>query len=86
MLAAKAPLTEVGSSQNKSHFLPFFPSHVLLNHNKKTDLHLPDSQDLVKDESVKEVPYSAAGTNYLSILCYVCKLLTWLKNEPVVKI
>lgn len=34
MLAAKALLTEVGSSQYKSHFLPFFLSHVLLDHNK----------------------------------------------------
>lgn len=80
MLAAKAILTEVGSGQHKSYFLPFFLSHVLLDHNKKTHLHFPHSWDLLKDESVQKVPYWAASTYYLSILSYISKLLIWTKN------
>lgn len=80
MLAAKETLTEVGSSQYKSYFLPFFLPHVLLDHNKKTDLHFAHSWDLSKMNLSKKVPYRAASTNYLSILCYICKLLTWPKN------
>lgn len=57
--------TKVGSSQYKSHFLPFFPSCVLLGHNKKPDLCLPDSRDLVNGGSVKKVPYLAAGNKLL---------------------
>lgn len=76
----KSPLTEVGNSQYKSHFLPFFLSHMLLNHSKQTDLHLPDSWDLVKDEAVQKVSSSAAGTNYLRMLYYSYKLLTSPKN------
>lgn len=80
MLAAKETLTEVGSSQYKSYFLPFFLSHALLDHNQKTDFHFPHSWDLVKDECVQKVLYRTASTNYLSVLCYICKLLTWPKN------
>lgn len=80
MLAATAPLTEVGSSQYKSHFLPFFLSRVLLDRDKNQTSTFPTLRTWSTVDLLKKVPLLAAGTQYLSILRYICKLLTWPKN------
>lgn len=53
ILATTKSLTEVGSSQYKSHFLPFFPSHEPLDDKKDADVPLHNTHSLVKDEAIR---------------------------------